>query len=105
MLFSFFVVVVFVFPSDCKADNIEANIEDESSKGKVDWGAVQEHGEGNDVRKLQRGLKYPEGSHQDPTAYVSSYRRQQGKLQKAQTFYTGGLSTAVAIQLRTASRH
>ena len=53
--------------------------EDEGSKGRVDWGAVQALGEGNDVRKQPRGLQRPQGFHQDPAAEVSSNRRQQWK--------------------------
>ena len=50
--------------------------EGEGSKGRVDWGAVQEHREETDVRKQERGLQHPQGSHQDPSAWVSSCWRQ-----------------------------
>ena len=37
--------------------------EDVGSKGRVDRGAVQEHTEGNDVRKQQQNLQHPKGCH------------------------------------------
>ena len=79
-------------------DELRSQEEAEGRKEWVDLGAVQEHREGNDVRKQQRRLQHPRGSHQHPTAWVSSHRRQQLKHpdRKHSPSEPSRLSTAVA---------
>ena len=53
---------------ECGKVNREVRRKMKAAKEEWIYGAVQEHREGNDVRKQQGGLKHPQGSHQDQTA-------------------------------------